>query len=347
MTSTHRAAVLPTPGQPLAIKDVETPRPGPNEALIRNHAIAIQPLDAKILISNYGPAASLSFPATLGSSGAGVIEEVGSSVTNVQVGDRVVFDTKAYVDPKVNKQQGTWQQLVISSADTIAKIDDTPFEQAVLTSFPLQTAVAALQVFLGMSRPSPRTAPNQPASDEKVLIWGAGGAVGQHAVQYAASLGYTVTATASPRSLPSLTSLGASIVLDYRSPTILAEIRAHGPFAYLFTASGDASSQRALIGLLSPTGGRFASVLPLSEEVELPANVEIVYKSFSQATHKPEYAEWRNWWYGIYLPSVLSARLESLVAYPKIGNGLSALQRASQEVSDGKVRGKVIVNPQE
>lgn len=141
MSSTHRAAVLATPGQPLTIDDVETHEPGPNETLIRNHAIAIQPLDAKILISSYGPAALLNFPAVLGSSGAGVIEKLGSKVTDFQVGDRVVFDTKAYVDPKLNKQQGTWQQLVLCSTDTVAKVHPPMLSTLLLDTASLKNLV--------------------------------------------------------------------------------------------------------------------------------------------------------------------------------------------------------------
>lgn len=74
-----------------------------------------------------------------------------------------------------------------------------------------------------MSLPSPT--PDPTLKEEKVLIWGAGGAVGQYAVQYAASVGHTVVATASPHSTASVLALGASSVLDYRSPTILADLR--------------------------------------------------------------------------------------------------------------------------
>lgn len=122
MAVTHAAAILPGTSKPLVIQQIETPHPGPNEVLIRNHTIAIQPLDAKMLISAYGPAASLTYPAVLGSSGAGVVEKVGTAVTQLQAGDRVVFDTKAYIDAAVNKTQGTWQQLVISNANTVAKV---------------------------------------------------------------------------------------------------------------------------------------------------------------------------------------------------------------------------------
>jgi NADPH:quinone reductase-like Zn-dependent oxidoreductase len=64
------------------------------------------------------------------------------------------------------------------------QIGDTAFEHAVLVDFPLQTAVAALHLFLGM------TTSGSGSSEEKVLVWGAGGAVGAYAVQYAKSVSY-------------------------------------------------------------------------------------------------------------------------------------------------------------
>jgi len=51
-----------------------------------------------------------------------------------------------------------------------------------LIDFPLQTAVAALHLFLGMGTPGSGD------KAERVLIWGAGGAVGAYAVQYAKSV---------------------------------------------------------------------------------------------------------------------------------------------------------------
>jgi NADPH:quinone reductase-like Zn-dependent oxidoreductase len=57
----------------------------------------------------------------------------------------------------------------------------------VLVDFPLQTAVAALHVFLGMGLPGTGT------KKEKVLIWGAGGAVGSYAVQFAKQVTETIS----------------------------------------------------------------------------------------------------------------------------------------------------------
>lgn len=230
-----------------------------------------------------------------------------------------------------------------------------------MIDFPLQTAVAALHAFLGMGLPG------SGKEDEKVLVWGAGGAVGSYAVQFAKQVcgiikrhnlldletvvfntdqvGHNVHVTASPRDIERQKRLGATEVIDYKSADAIDRLRDLGPYKYLFTASGDSASQKAMATLLEPTGGKFASVLPLN--IDLPANVEIVYTAFSQAAQKEEYSSWRDWWYQRYLPKVLEEELVEAVKFTKVEGGLSALQQASQDVFDGKVRGKLVLNPQE
>ncbi|KAF2792497.1 oxidoreductase domain-containing protein [Melanomma pulvis-pyrius CBS 109.77] len=329
MALENRAAQIPGPKRALEVTSLPANHPAPGEILIRNHAIAVQPLDAKMLLSGYGGAGALqNYPALLGTSGAGVIEELGEGVNGLNVGDRVVFDTKAYVKPDVNQREGTWQRLVICDARTVAKIGDVAFEQAILVDFPLQTAVGALHLFLGMGKPGTGSV------DEKVLVWGAGGAVG-----------HTVIVTASPRDKERQKALGASEVLDYKSSDVAEQLRALGPYKYLFTGSGDAASQKVLASLLQPEGGQFASVL--GGEVELPSNVERVYKAFSQAAQQDEQNEFRAWWYSDYLPRVLQENLVESAKFTKREGGLAALQQASADVFEGKVRGKIVVNPQE
>ncbi|KAF2815753.1 GroES-like protein [Mytilinidion resinicola] len=341
MAEQNIAALLPAPSTPLSLTAVPTPAPEKGEVLIKNYCIAIQPLDAKILHAGYTGAGNLqSFPAVLGTSLAGVVEAVGEGVEGFKAGDRVVADTGAYSGvPEKNLRQGCWQKYVIAGAKSVAKIGDASFEQAVLVDFPLQTAVAALHNFLGMGKPGTGSA------DEKVLIWGAGGAVGSYAVQYAKSVGHTVIVTASARDTDRQKSLGASAVLDYKSPDIVEQLRPHGPFRYLFTGSGDPASQKALAALLQPAGGSFASVL--GGDVELPENVTRVYLPFSQVSQKEEHAVFRDWWYGDYLPKVLTEGLVQPVKFEKREGGLGALWGATKEVFEGKIRGKVVLNPQD
>jgi len=76
-----------------------------------------------MLLGGYAGAGALqTYPALLGTSGAGTVEELGDDVTGFVVGDRVVFDTRAYVEPDRNRREGTWQKLVIVNARTAAKV---------------------------------------------------------------------------------------------------------------------------------------------------------------------------------------------------------------------------------
>jgi NADPH:quinone reductase-like Zn-dependent oxidoreductase len=122
MTTANRAAIFPGLGKKLKVIEVENNHPATGEVLVENYAVALQPLDARMLIAGYGPAASLNYPAILGTSGAGVVRELGEGVADLKVGDRVVFDTKAYVKPDENLKQGTWQQAVVCNSDTVAKV---------------------------------------------------------------------------------------------------------------------------------------------------------------------------------------------------------------------------------
>lgn len=143
----------------------------------QNHAIAIQPLDANVQGRAY---IHMPCPYILGNSVTGIVEEVGSSVTRFKKGDRVASDTPVY--QLKESKYGAWQKYVVSKEATTAKIAaGTGFEDAAAIPFALLTAVAALQLKLGMGKPHTH-------SGGKALIWGAGGSVGGYAVQYASSV---------------------------------------------------------------------------------------------------------------------------------------------------------------
>src|SRR4051794_27757580 len=82
-----RAAVLEEFGAPLAVQEVELAGPGPGEVLVRLLACGVCHTD---LYTASGADPSGYAPAVLGHEGCGVVEHVGSGVTSVAPGDRVV-----------------------------------------------------------------------------------------------------------------------------------------------------------------------------------------------------------------------------------------------------------------
>src|SRR5437773_6817731 len=83
----------------LKIQEVPVPEPGPNQVLVRNHGIGINPVDTYLRSNtdNRGP----KLPYTPGSDAAGVVEAVGPDVKSVKAGDRVYFggsSTGAYAE---------------------------------------------------------------------------------------------------------------------------------------------------------------------------------------------------------------------------------------------------------
>ncbi|KAI9862470.1 MAG: hypothetical protein M1813_004321 [Trichoglossum hirsutum] len=337
MSSENLAAWQPGPKANLEIKAAPRYAPEAGEILIKNHAVSIQPFDARIRAEAY---VNVPYPFILGNTVAGTVEAIGPDVTTVNVGDRVVSDTPTYAHKETTKWGG-WQQYVVSKATTTAEIGDADFDQAVALPFALQTAVAALHLYLGMEKPGEALA----KKGERVLIWGAGGSVGGYAVQYAKSVGYSVVATASPRGFEHLRKLGASEVFDYRSQEAISQLKSLGPFKYAMTTSGDGASQLALAEILQPEGGKFASTL--GGAVDLPSNVERIYEFFAQATQKPQFKGFADWWYLEYLPKVIKENLVEPTSVEKRVGGLAAIQRAADDVVAGVARKKLVLNPQE
>ncbi|KAA3657750.1 MAG: alcohol dehydrogenase, partial [Chloroflexi bacterium] len=78
------------PFENIIIADVPKPEIGPNEVLVEVKAAALNRLDLWVLAG--WPGLNLKLPHVMGSDGAGVVAEIGSSVTGFNVGDRVAVN---------------------------------------------------------------------------------------------------------------------------------------------------------------------------------------------------------------------------------------------------------------
>jgi S-(hydroxymethyl)glutathione dehydrogenase/alcohol dehydrogenase len=87
-----KAAVLRQVGQPLQIEDVQISKPGPHEVLVRVAAAGVCHSDLHFVEGLYPHP----LPAVLGHESAGVVEQVGSEVRTVKVGDHVITCLSAF-----------------------------------------------------------------------------------------------------------------------------------------------------------------------------------------------------------------------------------------------------------
>ena len=74
----------------LQVVEVDRPTPGPGKVLVRVKAAGINPGEASIRKGVYAARWPATFPSGQGSDLAGIVEEVGSGVANVEVGDEVI-----------------------------------------------------------------------------------------------------------------------------------------------------------------------------------------------------------------------------------------------------------------
>jgi NADPH:quinone reductase-like Zn-dependent oxidoreductase len=148
----------------------------------------------------------ITLPHTPGYDVAGTVDALGEGVEGVAVGDDVV-GFLPMVAP------GASAEYALAPADVLV---------AAPTSIPLADAAALPSV--GLTAWQALFEHGGLAAGQRVLVNGAGGAVGDYAVQLAARAGVHVVATASPRSRDRVASAGADEVIDHTDTAVLAAV---------------------------------------------------------------------------------------------------------------------------
>jgi len=186
----------------LKLEEVPAPQAGPNQVLVRNHAVGVNPVDTYLRSNtdNRGP----KLPYTPGADAAGVVEAVGPGVAAVKAGDRVYVGGTA---------SGAYAELCLCDQSQVHSLPaNASYAQGAAMNVPFATAYHAL-----FNRAHAE-------AGETVLVHGASGGVGIAAVQLARARGLTVIGTASTeRGRRMVLEQGAHHVLDHGAAGYLDE----------------------------------------------------------------------------------------------------------------------------
>lgn len=247
------------PPEVAVIEERPDPTVRANEVLIRVEAVSVTAGDARIrgarFPRGFGFPARLAFGLRgprnpiLGSAFSGVIEWLGSDVTEFAIGDEVAGMNGA-------KMGFHAQRAAIKASRIVRKPPNVSHVDAAATLFGGTTAMHFLR-----DRVTPGT---------RVLVNGASGGVGTSAVQLAALAGAEVTAVTSTPNAPLTRRLGATHTIDYRAQPIAS--LPPGGFDFVFDAVGNID--RALgLRLASPTGFAALAVADLQNTIRASGRV--------------------------------------------------------------------------
>ncbi|HEU4692639.1 MAG TPA: quinone oxidoreductase [Vicinamibacterales bacterium] len=182
-------------------EDVDVPRPGPGEVLIKISATGLNYLDVQYRIGRV----KAPLPFTNGTEAAGVVSEVGSGVTDVKVGDRVAYTMIL----------GTYAEYALAPA---ARLVPVP------ANLDLRTAAAALLQGLTAHYLTHSTYPLK--AGETALVHAAAGGIGNVLTQVARIVGAQVIATVGSDAKAELArQAGAHHVINYSTQDFEQEVK--------------------------------------------------------------------------------------------------------------------------
>lgn len=334
----NQAAYLDGKDQKFRVESAEVPKPNADEVVIKNHAIAINPVDWKIQDSGMF---IKNWPIVLGCDVAGEIVEVGSDVKHLKKGDRVMGHCNSLVTQQ--SKNGGFQLYSATPAAITAKIPDSiSFSEASVVPLALDTAAAGLygdrqQGFMGLEKPT--LTPTQ--SGKTLVVYGASSSVGALVIQLAVASGVYVIAVASEHNHAFCRSLGASETLDYKKASAIDDIhqavKASEPrnFIGVYDTISNADSYKITVPVMEKCGaGNLAVTLPGPKDVPEAVKVGNVF-GISPVTHPV----WES-----YVPEALQQGKLKCVPEPLvIGKGLENVQKGCDKNKEGVSAKKVVI----
>ena len=313
----------------LKYEDIDTPKIGDNDVLIKVKASTLNSLDLKLRAGTSPRPVKL--PHVGGVDVAGEIESVGSGGENINPGDRVVVNPtirleKGFSVVGVN-QHGGFAEYVSVPVTNVVKIPDTlSFDDASTLPVCYVTAIYGLINRGGLK------------SGETVVVHAAGSGTGSAAIEIAKYFGAKVIATAgSDEKLDKAKELGADEVINYRNADFAEVIK--GGVDLIFDQVG-AGYWEKNIKILKPQGRLLLVGVVGGAVVEKAALGPLIMRDISVI--------------GVTMFNAPNSVLEEAVKLAGDGKikpaifkkfPLSETGQAQKVLQDSEQFGKVIINP--
>lgn len=223
----------------LALREVPTPEPTKGCVRVKVHAAALNPKDSFVRKGRFRPLTGSSFPKGLGYDFAGIVDALGPEAPREWLGSSV-FGMK-------NGFAGT----------TAAEYTIVPLEELARMPAGLSFEEAASVPLAGLTALQALRDEGSVRSGSRVLVHGASGGVGVHAIQIARELGAHVTTTSSARNREHCRHLGSHETLDY---AVDGGLEVAGRYDCVFDVFGNLSFSRVRSALAR--GGVYVSTVP-------------------------------------------------------------------------------------
>jgi NADPH:quinone reductase-like Zn-dependent oxidoreductase len=265
-----KAFVLERYGKKQALRLTEMPEPvlRENEVLVQVHAAGLNQLDAKIRDGAFKSSLTYRLPLILGHDVAGVVVKAGPRVQRFKFGDEVY----ARLD---NFRIGSFAEFAPVKESSLA-LKPKALTMAEAASIPLVglTAWQALVERASLQR------------GQKVFIQAGSGGVGTSAIQLAKYLGATVATTTSAANAALVKSLGADVVIDYKTQDVEEVLQGYD----LVLNSQDGKTLVRSLRTLKP-GGKLISISgppdpEFAREIAAPWVVRLIIRLLSSGIRR-------------------------------------------------------------
>ena len=329
-----KAFVLDRYGEQLPLRLAEVPSPPlrDDEVLVEVHAAGVNLLDVKLRNGEFKLVLPYHLPLVLGHDVAGVVVKVGALVRQFKPGDEV------YARPD-DFRIGTFAEFVpVREASLALKPKGLTMEQA--ASLPL-VALTAWQALVERA---------DLKKGQQVFIQAGSGGVGSFAIQLAKHLGASVATTTSSTNLALVKSLGADVVVDYKTQDFEAVLRDYDVVLHSQDGKALEKSLRVL-----RAGGKLVSISgppdpEFGQQIVAPGFVRLVMRLLSWGVRRR--ARRRDVGYSFLFMRANGGQLHEIARLVEAGAIRPVIDRifpfestndALAYVEGGRAKGKVVI----